>query len=99
MVELRLHFHDGDSGFGLSMFDGALNRSGASILREQGCVDIDESVRWNAQQSVGETPSAGNDHSGVRRVSANLIQKLLLPDLRRLQNRHFVLVSHPDNTR
>ena len=90
VIELLIDAHDGHAGFGLAVFDRALNRRGAAVLRQDRRVHIHKSPLRNLQESERQNLAVGDDDADVGMHRFNLGQ--CIANLCRLKQRQSELV-------
>ena len=61
-VHARIHEYRRDTGFGLAVDDGPLDRRRASIFREQRAVNVHAPFRWEIQYNRRQDAAEGGDN-------------------------------------
>jgi hypothetical protein len=70
-VEAVVEFHDGDTGFWISVEDGPLNGSGTTVLGQERGMDVQEPEWSRVKEVLGQDLAVSHDNADVRVERAN----------------------------
>src|SRR4051812_15163892 len=64
-IEARIHFHDRYAGLAIAFEKRALDGRRAAPARQERCMDIQSSMRWNVEDRWRQEHAVSDDHHDI----------------------------------
>ena len=90
-IDSHIHTHGGDTGNLISVDDRPLNWRCPPILRKQGRMNIQASVLWHVQDTLGQNLSKSRHNHNIRLIFLQILHIGIIPDPHRLKHLNSVL--------